>query len=265
MVPLRRCALACAVAISACGGDDGASSGTGTSSATASGSAGSSGTSRGTGSQTAGTGTASGTSTTAGTSTTTTSSDTGTGTGPGTSGTTGGGASPECMGNQDCKIHEDCCTCEVVPADETPADCESECTQTACAAIDYKGEAACIDGICRFPETTCDPSGVVCGAPTPSCPSDALPEVQGQCWSFKCVPISACDWVPDCSYCNPASEVCVIEQTEFGPRHDCEPIPWECGDGPADCACAGKLCEAPFDTCSEGQPGTLQCDCPNCG
>ncbi len=137
---------------------------------------------------------------------------------------------------------------------------------TACKAIDYAATPVCQDGICRFPETTCDPSGVLCGAPAPDCPSGTLPEVQGVCWTFKCVPVAACDWVPDCSACNPATEVCVVEQAEQGPRYDCEPIPWQCGDGPVDCDCAGQLCEAPFDQCSVGQmPGTLVCDCPTCG
>ena len=253
------------LALAGCSGDDGSSGSSGTET--------SSGTSTSTGSSSGptGSGTSVGTASATGTSGTSSSGgDTGTATSTGTAGsgtgTTGGGLEPECAVDADCTVHEDCCTCEAVPADITPADCESECTVTACKAIDYGATPVCKDGICRFPETTCDPSGVLCGAPTPSCPTGTLPEVQGACWTFKCVPIAACDWVPDCSYCNPATEVCVVEQTEQGPRHDCEPIPWQCGDGPVNCDCAGQLCEAPFDQCSVGQtPGSLTCDCPACG
>lgn len=257
-----------------CAGDDGATSsstGTGTASTSASGtSAGSTAASTATATGTSA-GSASGTGTTATTATataaTTVGSTTGAGstTSAGTVGTTGGGVMPECTQDTDCTVHEDCCSCEAVPVSDVPPDCEAGCQETACAALEYKAMALCVDGICRFPETTCDPSSVVCGAPTPNCPDGTLPEVMGQCWTFKCVPVAACDWVPDCSFCDAETEVCVTKVTQLGPVYDCEPKPWQCGDGPADCTCAGALCEPPFDTCMEGQAGSLQCTCPNCG
>ncbi len=254
-----------------CAGDDGATSsstGTGTASTSASGtSAGSTAASTATATGTSA-GSASGTGTTATTATATAATTVGSTTGAGSTtsaGTTGGGVMPECTQDTDCTVHEDCCSCEAVPVSDVPPDCEAGCQETACAALEYKATALCLDGICRFPETTCDPSTVLCGAPTPNCPDGTLPEVMGQCWTFKCVPVAACDWVPDCSFCDAETEVCVEKATQLGPVYDCEPKPWQCGDGPADCTCAGALCEPPFDTCMEGQPGTLQCTCPNCG
>ncbi len=261
---------AAVVAAALAAGCSTAGSGTGSATATGSGStgAGSAGTTTTTsGATSAGTGGATGT----GGTSSTTGGSTG-GTGAGSSGTTsgsggstgGGGALPQCQTAADCKIVDDCCTCAAWPGNQDAPACPiQDCTITACEAAEYKAEPVCEAGLCRFPKTTCDPTEVVCLAPSPACDEGFLPEVEGQCWSGACVPASACDWAPSCEACQPW-DVCVATQTQLGPVYRCEPKPWECGEGAADCDCAGQLCQDPYDTCNPGQGASIECSCPDC-
>ena len=55
-----------------------------------------------------------------------------------------------------------------------------------CPTRPFRHRGACDDG------TTCDRSAVTCRAAEPVCPEGEVAEVEGTCWSFRCVPIDSC-------------------------------------------------------------------------
>lgn len=146
-------------------------------------------------------------------------------------------------------------------ADPEPCDVP-ECFAPACEAEGFMDpEAICFGGVCRFREVSCDPDLVLCDAEPPSCSEGWLPRVSpAGCWD-GCVPVSACDTVPDCSHCR-AGEVCVVTTDLTGTHRDCEPLPAGCSaDDPCGCTPAfcpeGRQCQVPAD-------GQVECTCPDC-
>lgn len=185
----------------------------------------------------------------------TTSSDSST-----TGGTTGPIGGGPCETDEDCKLHDDCCSCYGIPVDQSDPICKAECDQTQCEQIGID-KAVCVLGQCTTEKVDCS-SEVACDSLPPECPPGTLPGVDGACWSGACVPAVSCDKVPDCKAC-PEQLLCVKNQA-FTSEHTCLPMPEECG-GEASCACAGEACVQPFGLCIEGVGDVdLSCECPNC-
>lgn len=201
------------------------------------------------------------TSTTGETTTTTTGdtetdSETGTTTGD-TTGPIGGGP---CVTDEDCKLHDDCCSCYAIPVDQEDPVCNGLCDQTQCQQIGID-EAKCVLGQCTTEKVDCS-SDVLCDSLPPDCPPGKLPGITGGCWSGACVPAVSCDKVPDCNSC--PDELLCVENQAFVFEHVCLPMPAECG-GEASCGCAEEACVEPFGFCAEGAGDVdLACSCPNC-
>ncbi len=179
---------------------------------------------------------------------------------------TGGAAPPVCEDPRDCIVIDDCCTCAAVhPVEPVPACPEKECDQSMCDALGLPEDLglACEDGACGWEPRSCSDGLVSCASVPPRCSEGTLPEVteDGMCWTGDCIPLAACDGVPDCTWCTD-TEVCVTTETQAGPTYTCEPIPEDCMRVP-DCACLPRdLCPKGF-TCSDTDTGPT-CTCPNC-
>lgn len=261
--------FAAIVALSACpggGGETGASASGTTGAATTGGSE----TTGATGSSTTGATGSTGQATTSATGTTnatTGETDGSSSGGPGTSsggtssGTTGGLGGGPCEVDADCMLHDDCCSCYGLPVGPDDPSCELLCDQSMCASIGID-QAVCRFGVCATEKVQCS-GDVQCDAPTPDCPPGTLPGIQGTCWSGACVPVLACDAVPDCSTC-PDGTMCV-EFVSLKPSVTCEPIPAACA-GPPNCECAGLgvACTNEYTICNDGDQGQVVCVCPTC-
>ena len=274
--------------LGACGGSGGGSTGemttvttttgastgaTGTTAVTGTGSTGEPTTSVG---QTEGTGATTSPVTTLETSAASETSSTGS-TGGTTAGTTAGTSEGSSSGGQvepgspcesakDCQLGDGCCVCEALNPGETLPECGiPECLQTTCAAQNLeKVPLECRYGVCAFEKQTCNPLGVLCKSLPPDCAPGDVPGVAGDCWSGSCVPAKACDWVPDCSYCDAPDLVCVFK-AQKGAYHVCEARPLDCGPGDIDCGCGKQICDAspPHTVCGDDGPGII-CECPFC-
>lgn len=187
------------------------------------------------------------------------------GTGP-EDGTTGEPPPQVCEVPEDCVLVNDCCRCEVFPAEAPVPECRENCRQPTCEALGVPPDLglACEDGECGWEPRNCSPVFVTCDAPTPMCSDGLLPEVtpEGDCWTGACIPVEACETVPDCEYCED-DETCVANVTQLGPELRCVPLPEACMGTPT-CECMPPdTCEAPFDLCSD-DGGTIDCGCPAC-
>lgn len=194
---------------------------------------------------TTGSGGATTSSSSSGKTTSSTSSSTGTGsTGTGSTGTgstttstgTGGMAQAECTTAADCKLLDDCCSCEGIPKTMTPPMCGQVCAQSSCMALGYTGSVDCIAGHCAA-AFDCDAAKVACATPTPICQPGFVPEVKGLCWTNHCVPAKECAFVDDCAACT-ATQACVFYGGGIM-HHYCVDVPPEC-NGTASCACMGQ-------------------------
>lgn len=218
--------------------------------------------------------------TTAGPTTTTATTDATTGetpgatgsTGPDTTsdGTTGGGEIVPCKTDADCTLADGCCECNPIGPGEQPVACDIQCLQSECAAHGLEGAAVeCRFGRCTFADVPCNPLGVTCNSPEPDCPPGQVASVvdtnDGKCWTGACVFAEACDWVPDCSYCDSEALVCV-GKLQKGAYHVCEAKPLDCGDSPnIDCECGAQICEAsPPHTVCHDAADDIDCECPFC-
>lgn len=174
----------------------------------------------------------------------------------------GGPPEDECVTDEDCKLHSDCCVCEGVPVDEDVGDCEKECKQPLCSEFGVTG-AVCRLGVCEAQRLSCDQTKVACNEPPPVCPPGTLPETDAECWTGACVPQALCDAVPDCGFCGP-EQFCVTKQGEGFFPVVCEPLPGHCG-GTSSCNCVGELvCLQPFGLCFQTDTLAVSCECPNC-
>jgi hypothetical protein len=187
-----------------------------------------------------------------------------------TTGTTGEPGGATCEQDSDCQLYTDCCTCDVLAAGEEPPACGlRECLVPICETLDIgAGTPVCRFGRCTFEKVSCNPLAVSCKAQQPDCPAGQVPSVQGDCWTGRCAPVEACDWVPDCDACaeDPSDPLVCVLKGQKGAYFVCEPKPVGCGDAPEiDCACGAEICEAspPHDVCSDHTPGIV-CECPNC-
>ncbi len=174
----------------------------------------------------------------------------------------GGGAQPQCAGDGDCELHDDCCTCMPIVKGTTPPDCSvNECLLSTCTTVGIQG-VKCVAGQCVL-DASCNASNVLCNAVPPDCLPDELPTVVNQCWG-KCIKASYCSDVAGCSECDPALYVCVDYQGEGGQVYHCVSAPDACKTD-VSCACMGAaVCVDSFNMCSEGANMQLNCDCPAC-
>jgi hypothetical protein len=195
-----------------------------------------------------------------------------TGGSPGTGGASVGGGSagtgigPECTDSSQCKLFEDCCSCEAyAQGEDPPPSCFAACKQTKCSELGLApDDVACVAGRC-VPLIDCS-SPVFCNALPPDCNVGEVPSVVGGCWG-ACVPATECPSVPSCEACTGPLTTCVTIDFSGGDgvtRH-CVSIPKGC-EGTPTCACMGQnVCIAPTSECTDlsGLPGMV-CGCAAC-
>jgi hypothetical protein len=185
----------------------------------------------------------------------------------GGSGTGGSPADPECTKTSDCRLDNDCCTCEAVPASSPPGvSCALECLQSHCSALQLPADGlACAAGRC-VAGFLCDDTHVTCKISVPMCAAGQVPGVtaSGTCYTGSCVPAAQCTTVAGCDACGP-SAACVIYQTQLGNQYHCVSVPAACTRDQT-CDCLGpSVCTGTFRSCTElsGQRAVM-CTCPNC-
>lgn len=174
-----------------------------------------------------------------------------------------------CETADDCLLIDDCCRCEPIGPGEMPPKCDiQECFVNQCAPKGLEGAPlACRFGRCTFEKVVCNPVAVICKSLPPDCGPGDVPSVDeaAACWTGQCVPAEACDWVPDCSYCDEEELVCV-QKLQKGAFEVCEPKPIDCGDvDEIDCACGQQICDAspPHTKCADAIDG-ISCECEVC-
>lgn len=177
--------------------------------------------------------------------------------------TTGGLPGGLCETNKDCELLSDCCRCEAIAVGDPVPTCDApECLIPQCDSLGID-EVFCRFGTCVTEKLGCDASAIACDQAPPDCAEGTLPGVveNGTCWTNGCVPVDLCDVVPSCDAC-PEDRMCVVDETLFGPKTRCEPIPAACAGQPS-CACAEAACDQGFEACMD-TPNGLYCFCPNC-
>ena len=162
-----------------------------------------------------------------------------------------------CDSDRDCAISGDCCGCIAYNPDMTsPGNCGGNCKSDKCDEWGLTS-ATCEAGICVVKGKSCDPTEVSCNSPQPDCDSGTLPQVDDGCYTGKCLPVLACDWVPDCDLCDDL--ICVITEGPGCTHHRCEPGIAEC-EGEPPCDCLGSIfCNPPHSMCSQLK-GALLCE-----
>lgn len=200
----------------------------------------------------------------------TTTTDPGTTTGGSTTDTAGSttdtGVTPggQCVSDQDCALHNDCCDCFGIKAGDPDPICKKGCDTLTCDLLGID-QAVCRLGVCGTERVNCDSSKILCDGLPPVCPKGQVPGVSenNTCWTGQCVPALSCNVVPDCSAC-PADSMCVQKISKQPSLPTCEPIPLEC-DGKVDCECAGTfVCTDQFNACNALGGNQLSCGCPVC-
>ncbi len=201
-----------------------------------------------------------------------TTATTGAGSSTGGESSTGGGEGfLPCETDQDCTLADGCCDCEPLNPGETVPKCDvPECLVSACTSLGLDDVGVeCRLGRCMFVKQTCNPIGVTCNMAPPPCGVGDVPGVEdtneGKCWTGGCVPAEACDWVPDCSYCEADDLVCVTK-LQKGLYKVCEAKPLDCGDSEnIDCTCGQQVCDAsPPHTVCHDLDEDIGCECPFC-
>ena len=178
-----------------------------------------------------------------------------------------GAASPECTSAADCKLVDNCCSCEAIPAGATGAPCALLCIQSACAAKQLPaGKVDCLAGKC-VAGFACDATGITCKVAPPACAAGEVPTINaaGNCYTGSCAPATECTTVAGCGSCTGSDQACVSYETQRGVENHCVTIPPECA-GNGGCTCTGVAsCLPPYGTCADysGIRG-VYCSCPNC-
>jgi hypothetical protein len=182
----------------------------------------------------------------------------------GIGGAAGGSPQPECTTAADCKLQNDCCTCQALAPGEFYPSCPPiACLVDKCEALQLPKDAvACVAGRC-VAGFECDSSKVTCKLLPPVCEPGFVPGVKDTCYTGTCVPVTECVSVKSCAECGKFA--CAAYATRTGPQAHCVTVPPACGDS-ATCACFGPtVCTKPFSGCGDlsGLRG-VTCTCPTC-
>ena len=167
------------------------------------------------------------------------------------------GESPaaECDQNEDCKVVDDCCTCDVVPIATKGLACASACKQSACQASGYaEPKAACVGHRCIF-DISCKSEEVTCKSAKPTCSAGLVPGVIGSCWG-PCVRPDQCSRLDDCKSCGD-DQVCVSDQNGGLGGFRCVRVAPDCAAHPT-CECTNSC----FAQCSD--ESGISCFCITC-
>jgi hypothetical protein len=104
------------------------------------------------------------------------------------SSTTGGALA--CTDVRDCRLLDDCCTCEALHVDEdVPPTCDLACDRTMCEL--WNTDLVC-SHTCLLRLVDCDPALIMCDEPPPECGDGFQPAVEDRCWTQQCVPVALC-------------------------------------------------------------------------
>jgi hypothetical protein len=161
----------------------------------------------------------------------------------------------ECEADEDCMLHDDCCSCSAEPKDVKVPACPAICIQSACSARGIQGVSPrCVAKRCVL-ELSCDASEVTCKAAQPSCASGQVPSVVEGCWG-PCIHPTECREVTDCKACAAGSSC--VTQSLFMPSIHCVTVSAACEAAPS-CECV----DACSQSCSD-EGGKVDCFCPAC-
>lgn len=163
-----------------------------------------------------------------------------------------------CATDRDCKIINDCCSCDAVNVDEESTCGGMECLAPVCGAAEP--DAVCEAGMCTI-EWDCNEAFVTCDVLPPECPDGLLPAIVDGCYTNQCVAAEECNVVPDCSWCL-RDQACVATESQLGPFYSCVPMPEDCG-GVATCECLPDACNPELELCMTTDDG-VACSCPTC-
>jgi hypothetical protein len=95
-----------------------------------------------------------------------------------------------CESVDECRLVNDCCTCEAIHRDETPAECPADCERPQCDVWGIS-EMLC-SHTCLIRLVECDAAMVTCADPPPACEDGFMPSLEERCWSGHCVPVELC-------------------------------------------------------------------------
>lgn len=166
-----------------------------------------------------------------------------------------------CQTASDCKMHDDCCTCDVYSAAADPPSCDMSCKQNACEARGIAtDEVACVAGRCVFARS-CNTSQVVCEVVMPTCPDGQIASAKGNCYG-PCLPIGRCSEVSSCDVCKSARLACVTIEAEIRPVYHCVSTPAACTNNPT-CGCM-NVCTGGVGYCADPNTTALRCVCNEC-
>lgn len=95
-----------------------------------------------------------------------------------------------CEDVSECRLHSDCCTCEALPAGETPPACDADCERPLCDEWGITDILCSHTCLVRLVE--CDAGLVECADPEPPCDAGFVPSIEERCWTRHCVPVELC-------------------------------------------------------------------------
>lgn len=180
-------------------------------------------------------------------------------------GTSGGGDSasaagsgadePECNQDEDCRLVDDCCRCDVVPVGAKDPGCAADCNQGQCEARGYaEPKTVCLGHRCIF-DVSCKSEEVTCKLAKPTCPPGLVPGVVDSCWG-PCLRPEQCSRLSDCTSCS-ADQVCIADQDGGLGGFRCVRVAPDCAAHPT-CECTNSC----FAQCSDTDG--ISCFCIAC-
>jgi hypothetical protein len=115
-----------------------------------------------------------------------------------------------CASDGVCGLAGDCCGCSAYRTTSIdPPNCGGSCAMDKCEEWGIS-EVTCNEGHCAAVGLSCNQALVTCKVAPPVCDVGFLPQVWDHCFTGACLPVEACDWVPDCSACA-EGELCMHE------------------------------------------------------
>ena len=100
------------------------------------------------------------------------------------------GATLACVDESDCRLFDDCCSCEALHVDEdVPPSCDLACDRTLCQL--WNTDVIC-SHTCLLRLVDCDPALIECADEPPACDDGTRPAILERCWTGQCVPVELC-------------------------------------------------------------------------